>query len=298
MSTATTTTPAVPSSAATTAPEPGRHRGGPSVDGSHRQTLRRAVAAEWIKLRTLRSTWVGMGAVVLVLVGFGALAAAVSSGSVAGPSDGGGGPFGGTGPVSTVLTGADFAVLLVGVLGSLAGAREYGSRMIAASVAAVPRRWQVVVSKAVVFAAVALVTALVGVLGAFWVGMGILSGSDAATVALTDDGVLRQVLGMAGYITAVGLVGLGLGILLRSVAGSIGAVVAGVMILPALAGALLPESWDAVLQYLPSSAAASFTTVMGAGDEVLSAGAGAAVLVAWVVAVLGGAIATITRRDV
>ena len=263
-----------------------------------RQTLGRAIAAEWIKLRTLRSTWIGLGSVLLVLVGFGALAAAMSTGSVEGPDGGGGGPFEGAGPLSTVLAGADFAVLLVGVLGSLAGAREYSSRMIAASVAAVPRRWQVVVSKSVVFGVVAAVTGIVGVLGAFWVGMAVLSGSDAATVALTDDGVLRELLGMAGYITAIGLLGLALGVLLRSVAGSIGGVVAGVMILPALAGALLPDSWDAVLKYFPSSAGAAFTTVQGAGAEVLGAGAGAAVLVAWVVVAVGGAVVAITRRDV
>ena len=47
------------------------------------------------------------------------------------------------------------------------------------------------------------------------------------------------------------------------------------MVLPALAGALLPASLDAVLQYLPSSAAAAFTTVMGAGDRVRGTTAGA-----------------------
>jgi hypothetical protein len=128
--------------------------------------------------------------------------------------------------------------------------------------------------------------------------MRVLSGGGAATVALTDPGVLRQVLGMAAYISAVGLIGLGLGILLRSVAGSIGAVVAGFMVLPPLAGALLPSGWDPLLQYLPSSAAASFTTVQAAGPDVLHAGAGALVLVAWVVVVVGAAIATISRRDV
>ena len=86
-------------------------------------------------------------------------------------------------------------------------------------------------------------TALVGVLGAYAAGMGILSANDAATVSLTDDGVLTSLLGMAGYITAIALLGLGLGILLRSVAGSIGAVVGGIMILPNIA-ALLPDSWD------------------------------------------------------
>ena len=213
---------------------------------THRQTLGRAIRSEWIKLRTLRSTWIGMGAVVLLLVGLGAIAAAVSTGSVTTPEDGGG--FGNGDPLSTVLTGADFAaVLLVGVLGALAGASEYGSRMISATIAAVPRRWQVVVSKAVVLTGVVLPTALIGVLAAFGVGMGILSAGDGATVALTDDGVLRSVLGMAGYLTAIALIGLGLGILLRSVASSIGVLIAGVMVLPTLAGALLPASLDSVL---------------------------------------------------
>ncbi|WP_158847819.1 ABC transporter permease [Saccharothrix deserti] len=264
---------------------------------AHRQTLGRAIHSEWIKIRSLRSTWIGMATVVLVMIGLGSLSAAVSTGSVAAPGDGGG-PLGGGGPLSTVLAGADFAVLLIGVLGSLAGAREYSSRMISATVAAVPRRWQVVAAKAIVLAAVVIPTALIGVMGAFGAGMGILSASDAATVALTDDGVLRSVLGMAGYVTAIALLGLGLGILLRSTAGSIGAVVGGIMVLPTVAGALLPDSWDTVLRFLPSSAASSFTTVMSAGDSTLSAGAGVAVLAAWVAAALGAAAFAITRRDV
>jgi ABC-2 type transport system permease protein len=263
---------------------------------THRQTLGRAIRSEWIKLRSLRSTWIGIGAVVVVLVALGAISAAVSTGSVTAPQDGPG--FSGNDPLSTVLTGADFAVLLAGILGALAGAREYGSRMISATIAAVPRRWQVVVAKAVVLTGVVLPAALIGVLAAFGVGMGVLSTGDAATVALTDDGVLSAVLGMAGYITAIALLGLGLGILLRSVASGIGILVAGVLVLPALAGALLPASLDSVLQYLPTSAAAAFTTVTGAGDSVLGGTAGALVLAAWVAAALGAAVVSITRRDV
>jgi ABC-2 type transport system permease protein len=48
--------------------------------------------------------------------------------------------------------------------------------------------------------------------------MGILSAADGATVALADDGVLRSVLGMGGCLIAIALIGLGLGILLRSAA--------------------------------------------------------------------------------
>ena len=213
---------------------------------THRQTLGRAIRSEWIKLRTLRSTWIGMGALVLLLVGLGAIAAAVSTGSVTTSEDGGG--FGNGDPLRTVMTGDFAAVLLVGVLGALAGASEYGSRMISATIAAVPRRWQVVVSKAVVLTGVVLPTALIAVLATFGVGMGILSAGDGATVALTDDGVLRSVLGMAGYLTAIALIGLGLGILLRSVASSIGVLIGGVMVLPTIAGALLPASLDSVIE--------------------------------------------------
>jgi hypothetical protein len=83
----------------------------------------------------------------------------------------------------------------------------------------------------------------------------------------SDDGVLRSVLGMAGYLTAIALMGLGLGILLRSAASSIGVVIGGVIVLPTLAGALLPASLDSVLKFLPSSAAAAFTTVRGRGTK-------------------------------
>ena len=189
-------------------------------------------------------------------------------------------------------------MLLIGVLGALAGAREFSSRMITATVAAVPRRWQIVVSKAVVLTGVVLPTALIGVLAAFGVGMAHPVHRRRRDRRAHRPRVLRSVLGMAGYITAIALIGLALGVLLRSVASSIGALVAGVLILPAIAGGLLPASWDAILQFLPSSAGAAFTTVAAAGDSVLSAGAGAFVLVAWVAVALGAAALAITRRDV
>lgn len=261
--------------------------------GYRQQTLARAVRSEWIKLRTLRSTWWGMGSVVLLLVSLGAIAAFVSTGSNA---DGDG--FGAGDPLTIALTGADFAVLLVGVLGALAGAREYASRMISATVTSVPRRWQVVTAKSVALTAAVVVTAVVGVFAAFGVSMALLSANDAATVSLTDSGVLGEMLGMAGYISAIGLIGLGLGVLLRSVAASIGVLVGGIILLPLIAGALLPASLDSVLQYLPSSAGASFTTVQPAGEAVLGTTAGVLVLVGWVAAALAAAVVTITRRDV
>ena len=70
---------------------------------------------------------------------------------------------------------------------------------------------------------------------------------------------------MAGYLASVSLIGLGLGILLRSVAASIATLVGVVLILPPIAAAVLPDSWNAVLQYLPTNAAAAFTAVTAHG---------------------------------
>lgn len=262
----------------------------------YRQSFGRVLRFEWIKFRTLRASWVGQALLVALLIGFSALAAAMSNNRMGetGPA----GRFAEMGPVATVLTGANLGVLVVGVLGCIFGAREYGSRMIASTVAAVPRRWQVVLSKAVVLTAVLLVSTLIGVFGAFFLGMSVLHSGGNHTAALGDPGVLRQVVGMAGYLTAAGLLGMGLGVLLRSVAGSIGVLIAGLLVLPQLAGALLPASWDPALKYLPSSAAAAFTTIDRAGTAVLGVGAGVAVLVTWVLVVLAGAGVAISRRDV
>jgi hypothetical protein len=260
-------------------------------------SLARVIHSEWIKLRTLRANWALLASFVAVFVGFGALAAAFVSGTVTSPN--GGGPQMGSDsdPLSTVLTGAQFGVLLLGVMGCLAGAREYTSRMITATVAAVPRRWQVIVGKATVLTAVVLPASLLASFAAFGIGMSVLSASGEATVSLTDDGVLRSVVGMAGYLTAIALIGLAFGMLLRSVASSISALIAGILIVPNIAGALLPDTWDQLLQYLPSQAAASFTAVGSSGAATLGAAAGALVLAGWVIVPLAGAIISITRRD-
>jgi hypothetical protein len=69
-----------------------------------------------------------------------------------------------------------------------------------------------------------------------------------------------------------------------------------VQILPSLATALLPDSWDAVLKLLPSNAAEAFTSRLPSHD-LLSSGTGMAVFALWVVLALAAAAATLKRRD-
>jgi hypothetical protein len=110
-----------------------------------RVTQGRVIAAEWIKLRTQQSAlWAGAGAIGLT-AGFGILYAALLAarpphGAAAAAFD----------PTAVSLSGIQLAQIAVGVLGAMLITSEYGSGMIRATFAAVPRRLPVLWGKAAV----------------------------------------------------------------------------------------------------------------------------------------------------
>jgi ABC-type transport system involved in multi-copper enzyme maturation permease subunit len=267
----------------------------PATASGLRVTFRRVAKSEWYKFTTLRSSWITLAAAVLVMIGFGVLAALVTSGEVTPSGPGGGGGPDSTDPTSISLSGAMLAQIILGILGVLLISGEYSSGMIRASLAAVPRRLPVLWAKALVIGIVSLVVSTASALVAFLVAQQILG--DGANASLSDDGVLRSVLGTGVYLAAVTLMGLAIAALLRHAAGAIGALFALLLLGPALLQMILPSSWeDVILQYLPSNAGSSFTSVVPP-DGMLSAGAGAAVLAAWVVVLLGAAAVLLRRRD-
>jgi ABC-type transport system involved in multi-copper enzyme maturation permease subunit len=257
-------------------------------------TLPRVVRSEWIKLRSLRSTWIMLGGLVVSIVAFGLVSAAVATGSVS--SQGGGPTFAGASPVDTVLTGANFGIIIVAVMGVLVGAREYSSGLIGTSIAVVPRRWPVLLGKVLTFLALLVPAVLVSVLVSFFAGTAILTSAGVASTTWSAVGVAGAVLGTIGYLVGIGVIGLCLGILLRSVGAGLGVLIGGILFLPTLASALLPASWDSVLRYLPSNAGLSFTSVEPV-DSMLSYGAGLAVFVLWVVLAVGSATWALMKRD-
>jgi ABC-type transport system involved in multi-copper enzyme maturation permease subunit len=250
---------------------------------------------EWIKLRSLRSNWITLASASVVISAFGVLAAVVAAGRAA--SQGGSARLlGAPNPLDTVLTGSYFALLIIGVLGALLGAREYSSGMIRLTLTAVPGRLNVLWARVLVFAAVVASAVVLGVLVAFVAGMQVLSSGGGPTAAWSDPGVARALLGTVGYLIGIGLLGLSLGVLLRSIAASIGVLVGGVLVIPAILGALLPESWKDALKYLPSNAGNSFTTLTPPPGN-LGIAAGAAVFTLWVIAAVFAAAVSLRTRD-
>lgn len=259
-------------------------------------TLPRVVRSEWYKFASLRSSWITIAVALAVIVGIGALAAAVASGDVQ-PARGGGPGDGALGvdPTSLSLSGAGLAQIILGILGVLAVSGEYSSGMIRATLAAVPRRVPVLTAKAIVIGVVGVAVAVPGALAAFFVGQAIFG--DGANAALSDAGVTQAVLGTGFYLAAIGLLGLAIGALLRHAAGAIGSLFALLLLAPNLLPLVLPDSWATeIVPYLPSNAGAAFTSVVPA-DALLSPMVGAAVLAGWIVVLLGAAAILLKRRD-
>jgi ABC-2 type transport system permease protein len=255
-----------------------------------RVSLPRVLKSEWIKFWSVRSTLITLGIAVLLLIGFGLLAS-----SLYGDGSDPGGPPGNepTDPISASFTGTNFALLAFGALGVLFTAGEYSTGMIRSSMAAVPKRLPVLWAKAAVFAAVVFVVALAASAVVFTVGQSLIDGG----ASWSDPGVARAVVGTAGLLTGSGLLGVGLGALMRSTPGAI-TTLFGVMFLLAMVAALLvPESWSDVVQYLPSEAGDAFTAVTQQ-EDALSPLAGLAVFSGYIAATLGAAAWRIKRSDV
>jgi ABC-2 type transport system permease protein len=260
---------------------------------SIRITFGRVVRSEWTKLSSLRSTWLTLGAVALLAVGVaGAIGYGISR-SVRGGSPAPALPE----AIGAAFLPIDLLTLVVGVFGVLQMTGEYGSGTVRASLTAVPGRLPVLLAKAVVLAALTAAVMLPVALGAFLVCQAFLGAHGAG---LGDPDVPRAILGAVASPVAVGLLGLGLGALLRNTAGAITTLVAALLVVPVLLPAALTDTLeDAIMPYVPLVAGQAMYAVgpNSAPFDTLSPAASGLVMVGWVMALLAGGAAVLNRRD-
>ena len=225
----------------------------PTYDGEQHVSQVRVIRSEWTKLRSLPSTIWCLVATVALVVGVGLAYATLRVARP--PAD----PAA-FDPAAVSLAGVQLAQFAIGVLGVLLVSGEYATGSIRVSLAAVPRRLPVLWGKAVTFGVTTLVLSVPAVLVAFFAGQSILAAQHLDTT-LSAPGVTRALLGSALFLTAVGLLGLGLGAVLRNTAGGISALF-GLLFAPQLVLGLLPESMsDAAYRYLPTPAGAAVSYV-------------------------------------
>jgi ABC-2 type transport system permease protein len=260
----------------------------PPAPAGERVTQARAIHSEWIKWRTLRSSWFML---------LGAVLAPIVIDTLIGYNTGK--QFTNLAPEdaapSGVLQGYFLAQLLIGVLGVLFVSGEYATGMIRSTLAAVPKRTPVLIAKAVVFGTVSLVAMLPTMFIGFFLAMAFRSHYGHGS-SLSDPTVLRVVIGTGVYLALIGLLGGALGWIVRSTPGGISTLVAILLVIPVILE-VLPGTWAKDIgKFLPGEAGGSFVSSVHQANT-LSPGAGLDVLIGWVLVSLLAAGILLKRRD-
>ena len=238
--------------AAPASPHPAASRTARSVSRSSRrriqgrQTILHAISSEWIKICSLRSTWVTSFLTVAITVLFSA-GATIGFGRIEGYEDM---------ARYNITLGVTFGQVVVAVLAALVITGEYSSGQIRSSLAAVPHRGRLLWAKALVTSVVAF---LLGSLSIFlsWAISAPFLGEHAGS--LTDSHYLGFIWGSGLAYVGIALMTLGFGFLLRSTAGSI-TVVTVLLFVINLPLQFMAQKWDwarKVMGVLPNTVSAA-----------------------------------------
>jgi ABC-2 type transport system permease protein len=258
-----------------------------------RYGLRDAIAMEWLKLRSLRSTWWTLAIALAGMIGLAILVLYYYPGHWAQLSRADRRSFD---PTNSGFTGLALAQLAVAALGVLAVTGEYSSGMIRSTLTAVPRRGLVLAAKAAVVGAVALVAGEIGAFAAFLAGQSVLV-SPAPHAALGQPGVLRAVLLAGAYVALIALIGLGIGTIVRRTAAALAVIVGLIFVLPPVVAALPDGIQHAAERFLPEVIAENSLTAVRPEAFSLSPWAGLGMLGLYAVVLLGVGGWLLARRD-
>ncbi|MFI7635360.1 ABC transporter permease [Nonomuraea sp. NPDC049400] len=202
------------------------------------------IAAEWIKLRTLRSTWWALGVGVLLSLALTALGAA----TVISRWDPGRTPDqAAMGIIVAVYVGVILGQLPLGMLGTMTITGEYASGMIDTTLVAMPSRGRVLVAKAAVLGGAAIAASLLIAVPGYLFGRLVAAGFHPSPLPAEAWKVIG---GGTLMIAATTLLGLALGAILRNGAVATAALVAIVLLLPFVAN-MLPWG-EEVNRFLPT----------------------------------------------
>ena len=218
------------------------------------------LASEFTKIRSVRSTYWTLLALLVVSLGIGAAATGGTASNWSHMSPADQATFD---PTQTSVAGLFFlGQLVIVVLGALTLTAEYSTGMIRTSLTAMPRRPVIYVSKAAVFTLIALVVTFIAAFASFFLGQALLA-STHDTATLSQPNVLRAIIGSALYVTLCGLFAFAVGAIIRHTAGTITAVIGLLFVIPLVAHAL-PQSWYQDLErWLPDAAGRDLSVTVG-----------------------------------
>jgi ABC-2 type transport system permease protein len=237
------------------------------------------LSTESLKLRTLRLSWIVAALAVAVsgTIGFAGVRIAIDAGE----------------PVHlTAIAAAPAQALwfLAIVAAVLAGAGEFHHRTINTTLLTAPRRGRVLIAKSTVSGAYGGLIVVLGTAGAVLAGVLTAAVSGAA---LTGGGTSwLHVAGAVAVGAVFAVLATGLGVLTRSTAAAIGAVLLWRFVGEGILPAVIRE--DGLIRWTPNGAAGA---LVGLGPDPLAPWAAGLVLAGYAAAVCGTATVLFLRRD-
>jgi ABC-2 type transport system permease protein len=251
-----------------------------------RAGLAGTIRSEFTKLRSVRSTYWTIAAMVIVSVGFAAIAGfAIAQNLHNNPVN-----KAGMDATQASLGGFfELGQLIIAVLGALTITSEYSTGMIRTSLTAMPRRGTVYAAKLIVFSTVTLVVSLITSFIAFFVGQAAMSGSGVSaslfhsvtipanavqngpagnvtfsgTIVISPGTVLTAIIGTALFVTVVALIAFGLGAIIRHTAGAITSAIGLMFVIPIIVQ-LLPNTWRwDIMRFFPDAAGRVLSVTVG-----------------------------------
>jgi ABC-2 type transport system permease protein len=253
------------------------------------------LASEWLKVASLRSTWISLGVAGVLALALAALLANIVGATWDEWSPGDRATFE---PVGTALVGQLVLMVVLPVLGVKAATSEYGSGMIRTTLIATPRRTRVLLAKAGIVAGVSAAVTLVAAIGMLLVSGAVLGAYDLDGADVLARDTLLALAGAAAMAPLFPLLGLALGFTLRSTAGAVTSVL-GLIFVPGIVLELVPERWqDRVAGYLPGPASNSVALAhLDPTYHHLDVVPSLLVVCAWIAGALALAALALERRD-
>ena len=300
-----------------------------------RAGLRGAIASEFTKIRSVRSTYWTLAALLVVSIGIGA---AITGGTAASFSHNPANKAGFDATQISLIAFFEIGQLIIAVIAALAITSEYSTGMIRTSLTAQPRRGTVYAAKAIVLTSLTLIVSLVTSFIAFFVGQALLSSSGVSaslfhsvtipqnanvtcpqqgagggggglppgckvvfsgTDVISPSTVLLAIIGCALFVTLVAIIAFGVGAIVRHTAGAIAIVIAALFIIPVLEQVLPNEwRWD-IMRFLPDAANRVVSVTIGnsANPHLWSAWPQLGVTGLWAAALLAAGAYLFRKRD-
>jgi ABC-2 type transport system permease protein len=256
--------------------------------------MRRAVYAEWTKLRTVAApAGLALTAIVVTIVISVLVTASVSANSGANQD-----------PVKLALTGVDVGQAVIAGLAVLMVSGEYATGMIRTTLTAIPRRLTVLAAKASLLVAGTLVAGAVAVLLSLLLSRPLLQGNGFSPthgfelVSMGDRFMLRAAGGTVLYLALVALLSLGIATIVRDAATGIGVILGLLYLFPLLTALVSDTNWQRRLEQIgPMSAGLAIQATTNVGAEPIGPWHGLGVLGLWAAGAMLAAIGVLMLRD-